>query len=68
MSQPLISVCVRTQPHYNLQQVASLVVGRHGELRPNVEPGRFWARTALTLRQVRAIEGVKDCRLHPVTW
>lgn len=68
MSVPLISVCVRTASDDDLHRIAQMVVGRYGALRPDVEPKRFWARTALTIRQVRAIDGVKDCRLHPLTW
>ena len=68
MSVPLISVCVRTASGGDLHTIAQKVVGRYGQLRPDLEPTRFWARTALTIRQVRAIDGVKDCRLHPLTW
>ena len=68
MSQYLISICVQTASQVDRDRIAREVVGKYGQLRGNIEPQRFWARTALTLRQVRAIQGVKDCRLCPVTW
>ena len=68
MSQYLISVCVHTKSGEDRDRVAQTVAGHGGRLRPMTEPRRFWARTALTLRQVRAIEGVKECHLAPGTW
>lgn len=68
MSQYLISVCVRTGPRADRDQIVRLVVGHEGRLRPKMEPTRFWARTPLTLKQVQSIEGVKDCQLSPVSW
>lgn len=67
-SEIMINVCVRLQPHADAEPIRKAVVGRRGRLRPRHEPSRFWAVTAMTLKQVEVIEGVKSCTLSPAAW
>lgn len=68
MSQTMISVRVRLLPQVDAQPIVRAVVGCRGKLRPHKDMTGFWAVTAMTLKQIEAIEGVKDCTLCPTSW
>lgn len=69
MSQSImISVCVRLLPNVDSAPIRRTVVGNHGKLRPRLDTKRFWAVTDMTLKQVEALDGVKDCTLSPSAW
>lgn len=59
---------MRLQPNVDAEPIRQAVVGNHGKLRTRHDPSRFWAITSMTIKQVEAIEGVKNCTLHPASW
>ena len=64
----LITVCVRLLLGADRDAVAAKVVGKRGTLCPKDRPAIFWAETAMHLKQIEALEGVKYCTLSPMRW